>query len=96
MTPDTDTLMENLKNEGFNFVCVDTDEPGKTYPPHTDQGDTALIILEGEMTFTMDNASRILHPLDRMDIPSGKLHEAVTGKEGCRYVYGAKSAKLIK
>ena len=55
------------------------------YPDHTHAGLTAHIILDGEMTLTMDGKSQTYHAGERCDVPAGAVHSARMGPQGCRY-----------
>jgi len=44
--------------------------------------------LEGEMTLTMQGASKTYRAGDRCDVAAGIVHSARMGKNGCRYLIG--------
>jgi quercetin dioxygenase-like cupin family protein len=79
-----------LEAEGFSKTFVWQDRPGAYYSDHTHQDLTAHIILEGEMTLTMDGQSHTYHAGDRCDVPAGAVHSAKMGDRGCRYLIGEK------
>ena len=83
-------LRKQLEAEGFSHTFVWQDGPRAFYPDHAHAGSTAHIILEGEMTLTMDGASQTYRAGDRCDVPAGTTHSAQMGPQGCRYIVGEK------
>jgi quercetin dioxygenase-like cupin family protein len=79
-----------LRREGFKRICVWRDAPGASYPDHTHAALTAHIILDGEMTLTMNGETRTYHAGERCDVPAGTVHSATVGQRGCRYLIGEK------
>jgi mannose-6-phosphate isomerase-like protein (cupin superfamily) len=83
-------LRKGLVAEGFAHTFVWQDGPQAFYSDHTHPGLTAHIILDGEMTLTMDGKSRTFRAGDRCDVPAGAIHSAQMGSRGCRYLVGEK------
>jgi quercetin dioxygenase-like cupin family protein len=83
-------LREQLESEGFAHTFVWQDEPAAFYPDHTHAGVTAHIILDGEMTLSMDGQSHMYRVGERCDVPAGSVHSAQMGPRGCRYLVGEK------
>lgn len=83
-------LEKRLHSEGFAHTYIWEDGPGRRYPDHTHPAETAHIILEGEMTLTMDGRSTIYRAGERCDVPAGLEHAARIGPTGCRYLIGEK------
>jgi mannose-6-phosphate isomerase-like protein (cupin superfamily) len=81
---------KKLEAEGFSHTFVWQDGPKAFYPDHTHAGLTAHIILDGEMTLTMDGASHTYREGDRCDVPAGAVHSALMGSRGCCYLIGEK------
>jgi uncharacterized cupin superfamily protein len=81
---------KQLVSEGFEDTYVWQDGPHASYSDHTHAGLTAHIILDGEMTLTMDGKSQTFHVGDRCDVPAGAVHSAKMGPKGCRYIVGEK------
>jgi len=91
MSPLTEAeLLKQLEAEGFARTFVWKDAPGAHYPDHTHAGLTAHIILDGEMTLTMNGNSQAYRAGDRCDVPSSAVHSARMGPRGCRYIVGEK------
>jgi quercetin dioxygenase-like cupin family protein len=83
-------LSKGLEAEGFADTFVWQDRPHAFYPDHTHAGLTAHIILDGEMTLTMNGESRTYIVGERCDVPAGAAHSARMGPRGCRYLVGEK------
>ena len=79
-----------LHTEGFTHTYVWQDAPGAFYPEHTHPTETAHIILDGEMTLTMQGQTHTFRAGDRCDVPAGTVHSARMGLRGCRYLIGEK------
>jgi Cupin domain len=88
--PSESELRKGLFAEGFAHTFVWQDAPQAFYPDHTHAALTAHIILDGEMTLTMDGKSRTFFVGDRCDVPAGAVHSAQMGPRGCRYLVGEK------
>ena len=85
---DTQMLEKQLQSEGFSTTYVWQDAPGAYYPDHTHATETAHIILDGEMTLTVQGSTATYRAGDRCDVPAGAVHSARMGKAGCRYLIG--------
>ncbi len=83
-------LEEQLREEDFSHTFVWQDVPHAFYPDHTHATGTAHIILEGEMTLTMDGQTHTFRAGERCDVPAGAVHSARMGPRGCRYLIGEK------
>jgi quercetin dioxygenase-like cupin family protein len=83
-------LRKQLAAEGFSHIFVWEDGPGVFYSDHTHAGLTANIILDGEMTLTVNGGSQTYHAGDRCDVPAGAVHSARMGPRGCRSLLGEK------
>ena len=91
MAPENDSrLRKQLEDEGFSNTFIWQDGPQAFYPDHMHAGLTAHVILEGEMTLTMDGQSKKYRAGDRCDVPAGAVHSARMGPGGCRYLVGEK------
>jgi quercetin dioxygenase-like cupin family protein len=83
-------IEEQLQSEGFQHTYVWQDGPDAHYADHTHAGETAHIILDGEMNLTMAGQSRTYRQGERCDVPAGAVHSARMGPRGCRYLIGEK------
>jgi quercetin dioxygenase-like cupin family protein len=87
---DEKELARQLGREGFARTFVWEDGPNAFYPAHTHTGETAHVILRGEMTLTMDGVAKTYRQGERCDVPAGAVHTAKMGAGGCRYLVGEK------
>jgi mannose-6-phosphate isomerase-like protein (cupin superfamily) len=90
MAADQELLANRLRSEGFLHTYVWQDGPNAFYSDHTHAGETAHIILDGEMTLTQGGESRTCSVGERCDVPAGAVHSAKMGPRGCRYLIGEK------
>jgi len=79
---------KQLQDEGFDDVYVWEDSPNMYYPEHQHRDVTAHIILQGEMTVTVNGESHTYKPGERFDVPGKTAHSARMGPEGCTYMIG--------
>ena len=82
---------DELWQEGYTEITVQTDPPGLMYPEHTHETTVAHVILEGEMTLVVDGRTNLLKAGDRFDAPAHAVHSARIGLEGCTYLIGERS-----
>ena len=83
-------LEKKLHSEGFPNTYVWEDGADRRYSDHSHPVETAHIILQGEMTLTMDGQSATYRAGERCDVPAGTVHAARMGPAGCRYLIGEK------
>ena len=79
-----------LKEEGFKIIYLRQDEPNVFYSDHTHKRTTAHIILEGEMILIVEGEAKEVKVGERIDVPSGAVHSAKMGPQGCKYLIGEK------
>jgi len=60
------------------------DDPHEFYPDQSHAGETAHIILDGEMTLTQGEVKQTFREGERCDVPAGAVHSARMGLNGCR------------
>jgi mannose-6-phosphate isomerase-like protein (cupin superfamily) len=83
-------LKSRLCKEGFRHAYVWRDAAETFYPDHTHNQLTAHIILDGQMTLTMNGKTETYRAGDRCDVPAGVVHSALIGPRGCQYLIGEK------
>src|SRR5438270_7721212 len=69
---DEKELARALEAEGFRRTYVWQDGPEVAYPDHTHSGETAHIVLSGEMTVTMCGEGHTYRAGERCDVPAGR------------------------
>ncbi len=79
-----------LRREGFTRTYVWRDAAETFYSDHTHDKLTAHVILEGQMTLTMNGKAETYRAGDRCDVPAGVVHSALMGPQGCEYLIGEK------
>lgn len=79
-----------LREEGFSHIFVWQDGPQAFYPDHTHAETTAHIILDGEMTLTVEGKTQTFKVGERIDVPARTVHSAKMGERGCQYIVGEK------
>ena len=85
-----DQTIKMLTEEGYANVYAWNAVPRENDPHHNHPYDTALIVLEGEISIKIGNEVKKLEPGDRLDIGKLEFHSAVAGAEGCKYVVANK------
>ncbi len=75
--------MYPLFGHGAMLNLVELD-PDAVVPLHEHEHEQLGMILEGEMTMTIDGVDHVLRPGHVYQIPGGIEHSARTGSEGCR------------
>jgi mannose-6-phosphate isomerase-like protein (cupin superfamily) len=88
--PNENECRKQLEAEGFSHTFVWQDAAYALYPDHAHAGLTAHVILDGEMTLTMDGTPKTYLAGERCDVPAGAVHSARMGPSGCRYLVGEK------
>ena len=83
-------LEKQLRSEGFTHTFVWQDGPSAFYPDHTHPVETAHVILDGEMTLTVNGKTQTFRAGERCDVPARTVHSARMGPGGCRYLIGEK------
>ena len=83
-------LERKLHSEGYTRTFVAQDGPNVDYPDHTHPTDTAHIVLDGELTVTVNGQSQTFRAGDRCDRPADAVHSARIGPTGCRLLVGEK------
>ncbi len=85
---DRQGLIDGLRAEGLD-VTEWFDDPHATYPEHTHPGREVRVVLEGTMTILVDGTRHELGPGERLDLRPRRVHSAVVGPSGCRYLAGS-------
>lgn len=82
-SPSERTLREELNREGLQGYTW-SNGPGFRYSAHQHPYAKVIYVISGDITFRMPESDKAhtLHAGDRMELPSGVLHEAVVGSVG--------------
>jgi quercetin dioxygenase-like cupin family protein len=70
-----------LHGERVSLALVEL-APDATVPEHRHDNEQIGIVITGQMTFTVDDETRVLGPGGTWRIPSGRPHIAVAGPNG--------------
>lgn len=76
--------------EGYHPMVIHN-SPGDVYPPHSHKTTKLVAILEGSMKVRVKNKWFECKEFDKLIIPGNIEHEAVVGKDGCRFFWSEKS-----
>jgi len=82
--PPTEAVLRRmLEAEGLDYYAWGNG-PGDTYAAHTHTYYKVIYVVRGSITFGLpaDERSVTLHAGDRLDLPSGILHDAAVGADG--------------
>ena len=79
-------LILKLKSEGFDKVYVWDGEPNEEDTNHSHLFDTKIVILKGDIEIETNGKKSVLKSGDEMEIPRNKIHAAIVGLSGCRYI----------
>jgi quercetin dioxygenase-like cupin family protein len=77
-----------LREEGVGHIYIWQDGPNASYPDHTPAGETAHLILNGEMTLTRNGKTETYGEGARLDVSAGAVHSVKMGRRACRYLVG--------
>ncbi len=90
--PPTDAaLRAELAAAGLEIFSW-SDPPGATYTPHRHDHDETIVLVAGEMTFTIDGRDYTLGcPGDRLLLPAGTVHGARAGVAGATYLIASRA-----
>jgi quercetin dioxygenase-like cupin family protein len=82
-------LREKMRSEGLN-PYVWSNAPGDRYTAHRHGYDKVIYVVSGSIEFGLPESdeSVMLHAGDRLDLPSGVLHNAIVGQDGVRCLEG--------
>ncbi|KAI0185936.1 hypothetical protein EV127DRAFT_191509 [Xylaria flabelliformis] len=81
-----------VRSWGFSSVFTWTDAPNAYYSPHSHNGLTTHLIVDGQLTITFPkdaSPSKTTYSVgDRVDVEARRLHEVWVGPQGCTMVIG--------
>ncbi len=68
-------LRKRLRQEGYS-IFEWSDGPNAYYSPHSHPHDEFIVVVSGEIVFTIDGAAHVVASGDALDLPAGTLHSA--------------------
>ncbi|KAI0458527.1 hypothetical protein F5B21DRAFT_460034 [Xylaria acuta] len=81
-----------VRSWGFSHVFTWTDAPNAYYSPHSHNGLTTHLIVDGQLTITYPedaNPSKTTYSAgDRVDADARRSHEVWIGPQGCTMAIG--------
>ncbi len=85
--PDIDTCREQLAAEGYHALQW-SNSAEEQFGPHAHIYPELLWLIEGSLTIILPSQHRMIEllPGDRIEVPAGTSHGAVTGEFGARYL----------
>jgi mannose-6-phosphate isomerase-like protein (cupin superfamily) len=84
-----DELMARLRGEARDCYSW-SNGAGDRYAPHSHVYEKVLYCVDGSITFVLEQEGKhlVLNAGDRMVLPSGTVHSAVVGDQGCTCIEG--------
>ncbi|KAI1434837.1 hypothetical protein GGR50DRAFT_379351 [Xylaria sp. CBS 124048] len=86
---------EEVRSWGFSTAFTWTDSPNTYYSPHSHEGLTTHLIVDGQLTISYpqdtedDASSKTTYSAgDRVDVDARRVHEVWIGPRGCTMVIG--------
>ncbi len=85
-----DDARSTLSADGYSDINEWHDNASVIYPAHQHDGDTAHIVVSGNIFITINDEESEYKPGDRFDIPANTAHSVRMGENGCTYIFGEK------
>ncbi len=77
-----------LRQDGFSEVETRSHPPGRTVPEHAHPFDVRALVLDGEITLTVDGRETAYRLGDVFTMEGGRRHAEAIGPEGVRFLAG--------
>lgn len=77
-----------LARDGYDDVCVMNKPEAPRNEPHAHAFDARALILDGEVTLTIDGVATAYRAGDTYDVPAGTVHTETVPAGGVDYVAG--------
>lgn len=90
MQEKVDEITKQLTADGYTVVLPWSAAPGEIDFPHAHRTHSVQIVLSGEITFMVNEREAIVRADERHEVPARTAHEALTGADGCMYIFGLK------
>lgn len=83
---------EQLQKEGFTDIRVCPLPPNQDSPQHTHDQHTVHVIMNGQLSITDGNSTKIYEPGSRIEFPAGTTHTAKGSTDDGSMIVGVKEA----
>jgi quercetin dioxygenase-like cupin family protein len=77
-----------LKAEGYPEIRTNELPPGRHNAEHSHPFDVLALVLEGDITLTVDGAARTYRKGDEFSMKAGCAHVEDAGPQGVKYLVG--------
>lgn len=77
-----------LQQDGFTEIDMRSLDPGKTTPEHAHPFGVRALVLDGEITLTVEGRATAYRAGDVFAMQGGCRHAEAVGPEGVRYLAG--------
>jgi quercetin dioxygenase-like cupin family protein len=85
---DRSSFEARLKAEGFPEIRVNSMEPNRHNAEHEHAFDVLALVLEGDITLTVEGRARTYRAGDEFSMKAGCKHIEDVGPEGVKYLVG--------
>jgi quercetin dioxygenase-like cupin family protein len=85
---DADQFTARLQAEGYPEVRINQLEPNRRNAEHQHPFDVLALVLEGEITLTVEGRARTYRAGDEFSMQAGCRHIEDIGPQGVRYLVG--------
>ncbi|MGE7368694.1 cupin domain-containing protein [Neorhizobium sp. NPDC001467] len=75
-------------------IEVQRDGPGKVHDWHRHANEETLIVIEGEMTFSLEGSDDLCRPGDALKLTANDLHKSTAGPQGAVYLIAFRGLDL--
>jgi quercetin dioxygenase-like cupin family protein len=80
-----------LREDGFAEVLTRQQPPGYFLDEHQHAFDARALVIDGDITLTVDGLARIYPPGTVFELPAGTLHQEQAGPVGVTYLVGRRT-----
>lgn len=77
-------IIKILPEQGY--IEIQSDSPGKVHDWHRHPNEETLIVLRGQMTFSLENGDHVCDPGDALQLSANHLHKSTAGPQGSVYL----------
>lgn len=81
-----------LKREGYPEIRTNALPPHRHNPEHTHDFDVLALVLEGDITLTIEGRARTYRAGDEFTMKAGCAHVEDVGPQGVKYLVGRRPA----